>query len=81
MLWASIILPITPPVLFEADDQDGVQPQLLGRDALQAAEQRVGRGVGAGQGHAEPAQQGAKERDRATPVWVKARPSVASSPL
>ena len=55
MLWASIILPITPPVLFEADDQHRVEVQLLGRDPLQAAEQRVGRSV-ASRSSATPSQ-------------------------
>ena len=43
-------------------DQHRVQAQLLGRDPLQAAEQGVARGVGAGQGHAQPAQQRREER-------------------
>ena len=90
MLWASIILPMTPPVLLavasssmrlvDRQRQHAVVDQPVGGDRLQAAEQGVGRRVRAGQGHAEPAEQGREERiDQ--PVRVKARPSVASMPL
>ena len=62
MLWASIILPMTPPVLFAAAISTGLRPSCFGRHLLQVAEERVRAGVGAGQGDAEPAEQGAEER-------------------
>jgi hypothetical protein len=37
---------------------------LLGRDLLQAPEQRVGRGVTARQGHAQPAEERSEEREK-----------------
>jgi hypothetical protein len=55
-------LPITPPVEFVATIRISVEMQLLRGDALQAAEQRVRRRVGAGQEHAEPAEVGGEER-------------------
>src|SRR6516225_6095259 len=73
MLWASIILPMTPPVLLEVQISIWAWPKsrlaagvvdLGGRDLLQAAEQGVAAGVGAGEEHAQPAEQRGEE-------WVK----------
>ena len=43
------------------DDQRLVQVELLGGDPLQAAEQRIRRGVGPGEEHSQPAQVGREE--------------------
>ena len=59
---ASIILPITPPVELVATIRISFRLQLLRGDALQAAEQRVGGRVGAGEEHAQPAQVRGEER-------------------
>ena len=61
MLCASTILPITPPELLAAAISTGLRPSCSAVICLQAAEQHVRRGVGAGQRHAQPAQQRAEE--------------------
>src|SRR2546421_3836375 len=43
--------------------QDGIEIQLLCRDALQAPEQRIRRGITAGECNAQPAEKCAKERE------------------
>ena len=43
--------------------QDGREPQPLGGDLLEIAEEGVRAGVGPGQGHAQPAEQRAEERE------------------
>jgi hypothetical protein len=47
--WASIILPMTPPVELVATIKTSFRWSLLSGDPLQTAEQRVGRRVGTGQ--------------------------------
>ena len=65
MLCRLIILPITPPREFDAAISiAGSKPEPVRRDDLQVAEQRVRRRVAAGQEHAEPAEQGAEEREQ-----------------
>ena len=59
---ASTILPITPPALFAAHHQHGIDAKLLRGDLLQAAEERVGGSVAAGERDAEPAEECAEER-------------------
>ena len=49
---------------------------LLRRDLLQAAEQHVGRGVRAGQRHAQPAQQGCRRMDTSEPFEQRLGPEV-----
>ena len=49
MDWASIILPITPPVELAEAIRDRIESELRRRDFLKIAEEDVARGVGAGQ--------------------------------
>ena len=49
-----IILPMTPPLVFEAQRRGGVDPELLRGRLLRAAEEDVARGVGAREEHADP---------------------------
>ena len=59
------ILPSTPPERVARGHQQRVEPGLVGGADLQRAEQRVGRGVGAGHRDAEPAEDRGQERERA----------------
>ena len=49
MDWASIILPITPPVELAEAIRTGIETKLDGGDLLKVAEEDVARGVRAGQ--------------------------------
>ena len=64
MLWRLIILPMTPPLELRAAISTGSRPRRFGRHDLQVAEERVGRGVAAGEEHAQPAQHGAEEGEQ-----------------
>ena len=87
MLWASIILPMTPPVLLAVQistwawssvevgaNSAACVVDLRRGDLLQAAEQGVAAGVGAGQEDAQPAEDGREERVE-QPVSAKASPA------
>ena len=63
MLCTEIILPMTPAAEFTEAVRTGFRPERVGGDDLQVAEERVGRRVAAGQEHAEPADDGAEERE------------------
>ena len=62
MLWASIILPITPPVLLLATISTGFRRNCSAVIRCRLPNRALARGVGAGQGHAQPAQQRREER-------------------
>ena len=62
MLWASIILPITPPVLLLATISTGLRPNCSAVIRCRLPNRALARGVGAGQRHAQPAEQRREER-------------------
>ena len=64
MLDRLIILPITPPAELADAISTGLKPELGSSDHLQIAEQRVGGSIGAGEEHAQPAENRAEERKR-----------------
>lgn len=43
------------------DDEDGIEVESFGGDALEVSEEGVGGGVGTGEGHAEPTEEGCEE--------------------
>lgn len=62
MLWASIILPITPSVLLAVQIKIGLSPSRSAANVLQTSKERIGGCVGTCQRNSQPSEHRRKER-------------------